>query len=329
MPLSTSAPVDVELVRQALATSTLNHGLRVLGDRWTVQVMLGTFMGLKRFDEWHVQLGIPRHTLSERLRALVQQGLLRPRQYQERPARHAYHGTAKAMAMFPQVLMIWQWERQWGERDVTLPARLQHMACGQLFSPQLVCAHCAGSVTLEDLDVQLQPNPALLEPEAGNVSRLSSSAAPRMGLGLRVDRWCLMVIAAVVLGCHYFDELARALGIASSVLSRRLRGMVECGLLERAADPHDARRWRYRLTPASRGLVGYMICLADWAGEHEFAQPSSIVPVHRACGQRFKPRVVCGCCRTPVRAWDVRPGYEAPQGRANTPIHTHHKETLA
>jgi hypothetical protein len=52
--------VDVELVRQALATSTLHHGLRVLGDRWTVQLMLGTFMGLKRFDQWHVQLGIPR-----------------------------------------------------------------------------------------------------------------------------------------------------------------------------------------------------------------------------------------------------------------------------
>ena len=328
MPTSASAPVDVELVRQALATSTLHHGLRVLGDRWTVQVMLGTFMGLKRFDEWHVQLGIPRHTLSQRLRALVQRGLLRPRQYQERPARYAYHGTAKAMAMFPQVLMIWQWELQWGERDVALPARLEHLTCGRLFSPLLVCAHCEQEVRLEDLEVQLQPNPALAEPESASASRLSSSAAPRMGLGLRVDRWCLMVIAAVVLGCHYFDELARALGVASSVLSRRLRGMVDSGLLERAADPQDARRWRYRLTPASRGLVGYMMCLAEWAGAHEFSQPSSILPVHRTCGRPFKPRVVCSACRTPVVAWDVRPGYDAPQGGANTHLHMHHKEIL-
>jgi DNA-binding HxlR family transcriptional regulator len=50
------------------------------------------------------------HTLSERLRTLVQLGLLRPRLYQERPPRQGYHATAKALAMFPQTLMIWQWE---------------------------------------------------------------------------------------------------------------------------------------------------------------------------------------------------------------------------
>lgn len=328
MATHTSLPVDVELVRQALATSTLHHGLRVLGDRWTVQVMLGTFMGLKRFDEWHVQLGIPRHTLAERLRSLVQLGLLRPRLYQQRPPRHAYHGTAKAMAMFPQVLMIWQWERRWGERDITLPARLQHLDCGQRFDPRLECACCSEEVALEDLEVRLQPNPALAQPEGLASSRLSTSGAPRMGLGLRVDRWCLMVIAAVVLGCRYFDELLRALAIASSVLAKRLKGMVDCGLLARDSDPHDARRWRYRLTPASRGLVGYMMCLADWAGEHHLAQPSSILPVHRTCGQPFKPRVVCSHCRTPVVAWSVRPLYErprAPQG-AGQP---HPKEVLA
>lgn len=305
------APLDVELVRQALATSTLHHGLRVLGDRWTVQVVLGTFMGLTRFDEWHDQLGIPRHTLSERLRSLVQLGLLRPRTYQARPERQGYHGTAKAMAMFPQALMIWQWERRWGERDTTLPAQLQHRACGHLFEPRLVCACCAQALVLSDLQLRLQPNPALAEPEqVGPLSRLSSSGAPRMGLGLRVDRWCLMVIAAVVLGCHYFDELAHALGIASSVLAKRLKGMVECGLLKREPDVHDARRKRYRLTPASHGLLGYMMCLSDWSATHHLAQPSSIVPMHSACGQPFKPRVVCSHCAQPVQAWEVQPLYE-------------------
>lgn len=325
--MANPATVDVELVRQALATSTLHHGLRVLGDRWTVQLMLGTFMGLKRFDEWHVQLGIPRHTLSERLRTLVQLGLLRPRQYQERPARHGYHATSKALAMFPQTLMIWQWEQQWGERDITLPARLRHLLCGHEFDPRLVCACCEQALALEELQVRLQPNPALAEPEtAGPASRLSSSAAPRMGLGLRVDRWCLMVIAAVVLGCHYFDELAQALGIAPSVLAKRLKGMVECGLLERSADAQDARRRHYRLTPASRGLLGYMVCLSHWTAEHHLAQPSSIVPVHRPCGQRFKPKVVCSHCARPVLAWEVQPVYAGVQA---APIQTAQAEEVA
>ena len=316
----TTATVDAELVRQALATSTLHHGLRVLGDRWTVQVMLGTFMGLKRFDEWHVQLGIPRHTLSERLRSLVQLGLLRPRMYQARPPRQGYHGTVKALAMFPQVLMIWQWERQWGERDITLPAQLRHLPCGHLFEPRLECACCAQTLKLEDLQVRLEPNAALAEPEpTGAASRLSTSGAPRMGLGLRVDRWCLMVIAAVVLGCHYFDEIAHALGIAPSVLAKRLKGMVDCGLLERVPDAQDARRKRYRLTPASRGLLGYMMCLSNWSAEHHLAQPSSIVPMHKPCGQPFKPRVVCSHCAQPVQAWEVQPLYDgSAKARAKT-----------
>jgi DNA-binding HxlR family transcriptional regulator len=315
--MGTTAPVDVELVRQALATSTLHHGLRVLGDRWTVQVMLGTFMGLTRFDQWHVQLGIPRRTLSERLRALVQLGLLRPRAYQARPPRQGYHGTAKAMAMFPQVLMIWQWERRWGERDIALPARLRHLGCGHEFNPRLVCAACEEELHIDHLQVRLEPNPALAEPEsAGPVARLSSSGAPRMGLGLRVDRWCLMVIAAVVLGCHHFEEIARALGIAPSVLAHRLKGMVEVGLLSRAPDAQDARRRHYRLTPASRGLVGYMMCLSDWAGMHHLAQPSSIVPMHTRCGQRFHPRVVCSHCTEAVQAWQVQPIHEGAASSA-------------
>jgi len=65
-----SAQIDIELTRQALASSTLSHGLGILGDRWTVQVLMGTFMGLKRFEQWQQQLGLPRSTLAERLRSL-------------------------------------------------------------------------------------------------------------------------------------------------------------------------------------------------------------------------------------------------------------------
>jgi DNA-binding HxlR family transcriptional regulator len=126
-----------------------------------------------------------------------------------------------------------------------------------------------------------------------------------MGLGLRVDRWALMIVTAVVLGCHYFDEMGRALGIASSVLARRLSGMVETGLLLAQPDVADARRMRYRLTPASRDLFGYLVCFSTWASRDHLHQPSSIRPVHKACGHRFVPQVLCSACREPVLPWDV------------------------
>mgnify|MGYP006149021849 CR=1 FL=1 len=40
------AALDRDLTRDALSTSTLSHGLKVFGDRWTAQIVLGGGIGL-------------------------------------------------------------------------------------------------------------------------------------------------------------------------------------------------------------------------------------------------------------------------------------------
>lgn len=303
-----STTVDIELTRQALASSTLSHGLGILGDRWTVQVLMGTFMGLKRFDQWQQQLGLPRSTLAERLRSLSALGLLQARPYQARPLRHTYHPTAKALALYPQVLMIWAWEKRWGQSDVGLPQALHHRRCGHPLTPTLACQACGEDADITRMGLRLEPVPALLEFKArlGRAPRIPMGSTPHVSLGLRVDRWSLLIVTAVVLGCHHFDQISRVLGIGPSVLTRRLEGMVESALLRCDADRHDGRRRLYRLTPASRDLLGYIVCLSNWAGKYHFEQPSSIVPIH-ACGHDFKPLVVCSHCREPLLAHDVTP----------------------
>jgi DNA-binding HxlR family transcriptional regulator len=61
---------DLDSTRDAIASSTLSHGLMVLGDRWTTAVLMGAFTGVRRFEDWQVQLGIPRSTLTDRLKKL-------------------------------------------------------------------------------------------------------------------------------------------------------------------------------------------------------------------------------------------------------------------
>ena len=299
--------VDLQLTRDALLSSTLNHGLKLLGDRWTAAVLLGAFTGVKKFEDWQSQLAIPRSTLADRLSKLVTLGLLRQQPYQERPKRQAYHLTPAGLKLYDQVLMIWMWERRWGQRSRTLPGYLRHQTCGKAFLPVLACAACTEKTGMNDLSFSLQPVPALLLPaeDAGRNARVAASGSDGMGLGLRVDRWALMIVTAVVLGCHYFDELGRVLGIASSVLARRLSGMVETGLLLAQPDVADARRMRYRLTPASRDLFGYLVCFSTWASRDHLHLPSSIRPVHKACGHRFVPQVLCSACREPVLPWAV------------------------
>lgn len=305
--------LDRDLTREALSTSTLSHGLKVFGDRWSAQIVLGAFMGVRRFDDWQMKLGIPRHTLADRLKALVHMDVLRPRLYQERPERYAYHLTTKGLALYDAVLMVWEWELRFGDRDVVLPSRLIHQRCEHAFYPELQCSACGDAVTMTDLLFHLVPNPRLPHDTAAplRTPRLNSgSRAPGMALGLRVDRWSLLIVAAVVLGCHYFDQLSYVLRIGPSVLAKRLASMVEAGLLLNQPDRNDARRRVYRLTPASRGLFGYIVCLSTWASAHHFHEPSSIQPTHQACGHAFVPRVACSHCHQPLLPWEVR--FEMP-----------------
>ena len=299
--------LDLDLTRDALATSTLSHGLQILGDRWTVALILAAFLGVRRFDGWQARLNIPRHTLTQRLKALTGLGLLAQRPYQQRPQRLAYHLTDKGLELYNHVLMMWVWERRWGSRQLALPQRLVHSACGHAFVPELACTACGEKTGLNDLTFALKINKALQSAPAHRQrsARLTPGENSQMGLGLRVDRWSILIVAALFLGCHHFDQLSHVLGIGSSVLTRRLGSMVDSGLLLCQADLIDTRRKVYRLTPASRDLFGYILCFSSWASRHHFHEPSSISPTHKGCGQAFVPKVACSHCHETVAPRDV------------------------
>lgn len=301
---------DLDQTRDALASSTLNHGLLLLGDRWTSAVLLGSFTGVNQFEAWQERLKIPRSTLADRLNKLVAMGLVRKRAYQERPQRFAYHLTQEGLKLYDHVLMIWMWEQRWGTRKASLPVKLLHQTCGHAFVPVLCCSACRQKVGIADLHLSLKTNLGLLAQAQGNVqgrvrtARVAAADATGMGLGLRVDRWCLMIVTAVILGCHHFDQIGHVLGIASSVLARRLGGMVDSGLLVCQTDQNDARRNIYRLTPASRDLFGYLVCFSTWASGF-LQQTSSIRPTHRGCGKPFVPFVACSACGQSAKPREV------------------------
>jgi DNA-binding HxlR family transcriptional regulator len=305
---SVLSDIDLALVRDALASSTLNHGLQVVGDRWTVALLLDAFLGVRRFEVWQSRQGIPRHTLTQRLSSLVEKGIFERRAYQQRPARFEYRLTSSGLALYDQVLMMWAWERRWGTRQLALPKRLVHQTCGHAFLPELSCKACGEKVGLTDLTFSLNINKPLLAASKQPLrsARLAPDDSSQMGLGLRVDRWAILIVSALFLGVHYFDHLSRVLQIGSSVLTRRLASMVDSGLLVCQTDLIDARRKIYRLTPASRDLFGYILCISSWASNHHLRQTSSISPTHKNCGQPYVPQVSCSACHQPLKPRDVR-----------------------
>jgi DNA-binding HxlR family transcriptional regulator len=85
--------------------------LDVVGDQWTLLVVRDVmFAGRHRFGELAGSLeAIPSNILTDRLRRLVEWGILEKRPYQSRPPRHEYRLTGKGRELFPVLREMALW----------------------------------------------------------------------------------------------------------------------------------------------------------------------------------------------------------------------------
>lgn len=79
------------------------------------------------------------------------------------------------------------------------------------------------------------------------------------------DRWSLLIVRELLLRDCRFSELADGLpGIASNLLTDRLRALEEHGVLERDAGGEETARAVYRLTERGRDLAPVLRSLSLW-----------------------------------------------------------------
>jgi DNA-binding HxlR family transcriptional regulator len=80
------------------------------------------------------------------------------------------------------------------------------------------------------------------------------------------DRWAAMIVRELLLGPQRFTDLnAALLGASPSVLSDRLRALVDRGIVLRRSGPPPGRGQLYQLTPWGRLLRPILAALGDWA----------------------------------------------------------------
>ena len=82
-----------------------------VGDRWTLLIIRSALYGVTRFDEMQTSLGMPRTVLSNRLKKLVEDGVLRRRAYKEagQRTRHQYVLTSKGVDLALPLMALMQW----------------------------------------------------------------------------------------------------------------------------------------------------------------------------------------------------------------------------
>lgn len=303
--------------------------LDIVADPWTFLVMREAWFGVRRFDQFRANLGMPRGTLSARLEHLVREGLFRRVRYQSLPDRFEYRMTRKGGDLYPSMVVMMHWGDRWLAGPKGPPLRLRHLECGQYCHGEVVCSHCGGAVVAAE--VTARPGPGAeggeVEPLRGRTRRSSKPenflrARPcSVARTLRIigDRWTFLLIREAFFGAHRFDEVRRNLGISTNILTNRLQRLVSHGIFRRRQYALGPARFEYRLTDMGKELYPSLITLMRW-GDKWLADPAGppLVLHHDACDHDFHAEVVCSHCHREINQQNMTysPGPGAGDGPA-------------
>jgi DNA-binding HxlR family transcriptional regulator len=128
-------------------------------------------------------------------------------------------------------------------------------------------------------------------------SRRSCSIA--RGLDILGDPWTILVLREVFFGNGRFDAMKARLEVADSVLTKRLAGLVESGLLaKRPYDDGGRTRSEYVLTEKGEDALPVLNAVTIWSEKHLPApsEQAHMYVIHRGCGQRTSSADTCTGC---------------------------------
>ena len=144
------------------AGCSLARSLEVLGERWTLLIIRDAFYGVRRFGDFADHLRIPRAVLTDRLRTLVEHGVV-AKVPVPGSAYAEYELTGKGRELWPMIYGLIRWGDEHYASDGA-PRVFEHAADGGRIGADSRCARCGEAVDVAG--VQAVPGPGLDPGEA-------------------------------------------------------------------------------------------------------------------------------------------------------------------
>jgi DNA-binding HxlR family transcriptional regulator len=143
--LSRPMPYDAAMAEQTPLAAALER----VGDRWSLLLIEALLAGPRRFGELSEAVdGIAPNILSERLKRLERERLLRATPYSERPPRFTYALTDEGFELAGVLRLL----ADWGSRGSAHAEPMRHALCGTPVEARLWCPTCARSVDEPEAD---------------------------------------------------------------------------------------------------------------------------------------------------------------------------------
>jgi DNA-binding HxlR family transcriptional regulator len=297
-------------------TNAVGRILGLLGDEWTLLIIQQALLGATRYGEFVQRLPISNSVLTNRLRALTHDGLLVRTTYQTRPVRAEYLISPRGRALWPVLLSIWQWERQWVPEHVDRLPGMRHTVCDSDFAPTLTCRSCAEVVTEKQVTARWGPSGSWPRsvPEAATRRRANADGNHHQAglfpetMSVFGNRWAAALLVCAFLGAGRFTDFQTQLGAPPTLLAARLQTFRANGVLSASQQTGQARG-RYQLTEKGRAFFP-VIVTALQCGQQWFHAPEgpAVLLTHLGCGEPFTGVLTCDQCAQPLKGAQVSVG---------------------
>lgn len=137
--VSTTAPEQLE----PAPSTALASALARVGDRWTLLVIAALLEAPHRFNELLTAVpGLASNVASQRLKALVRNGVVVSRPYTDRPRRVSYDLTASGRELAGALRLL----AAWGAGSAPDTETPRHVTCGTPLEIRWHCPTCERNV---------------------------------------------------------------------------------------------------------------------------------------------------------------------------------------
>ncbi|MBR8256283.1 winged helix-turn-helix transcriptional regulator [Burkholderia ambifaria] len=104
--------------------------------------------------------------------------------------------------------------------------------------------------------------------------------------------WNILILRDALYGLTRFDEFEKSLGIAPSMLTKRLSDLVATGLMNRVQYSYKPPRYEYHLTDLGWSFRPVMLALIEWGNEHFSPDGRSVQLIERTSGSPVRMGLV-------------------------------------
>lgn len=117
------------------------------------------------------------------------------------------------------------------------------------------------------------------------------------------DRWALLIVRDAFDGVSRFGDFRSSLGVASNILSARLKMLVDAGIFEIAPASDGTAYQEYVLTSRGEALFPVIVMLRQWGEANLFERGEKhSVMIERKSGRAIRKQILRDADDKPLKA---------------------------